>query len=123
MEEYFTREEAVKLCLSFQHLVRQQFTSERGITYDINFIVPVPANKEESDEFRDLLEGYLRTGDRTELFKFDVRERPDEFIPALFGRAHLKGGTNLLCVFQCQFVDQEGRIQLGFEVSKNHWML
>lgn len=117
MNEHFTREEAVKICLSKQHLLRQEFiTPKSRIKYVVNFIVPVPANKDEIDEFRELVAEYLQTKDRTELFKFDARPRADEFVPVLFGRADLKGGENLLSVPLHSFVDQEGQIMYGFQV-------
>lgn len=115
--DYFTRAEAVKLCNSKQHLIRQEFiTPKSGIKYVVNFIVPVPTNQEEMDEFRELVVAYLQTSDRTELFKFDARPRVDKFVPVLFGRADLKGGENLLSVPLHSFVDQDGQIRYGFQV-------
>lgn len=122
MEEYFTREEAVKLCLSHQHLVGKQFAVPDGMIYTVNFIVTVPANKYEMDEFRDLVGVYLQTGDRTNLFIFDQRQRKDEFVPVLFGRADLKTGANLLCVPLRSHVDQGGQMKYGYEVYHDHWL-
>lgn len=118
MEEYFTREEAVKLCLSYQHLIHHTFTYEDGRVYTVNFILPVPYN--EINEFVDLLKGYIQTGDRTDLFVFDARQRKDEFIPVLFCRVDIGIHANLLSVCLSLFADQEGQLKYGFEINSDH---
>lgn len=117
MGEYFTREEAVKLCLSFQHLIQREFTNPKSrIKYSVDFIVPAPANRELLDEFRELINTFYNMGDNTELRIFDSKLTEDEFIPFLFARGILTRGANLLAIPMRHFVDQTGQMRNGFQV-------
>lgn len=123
MGEYFTRKEATDISKSFKHLSGQEFIIPKsGIKYVVYFVVPVPANKEDIEEFRELVYEYLQSGSNNKLKEFDSIPRKDEFIPYLFCRGDIKGGANLLSVSLCPHVSENGLHRYGFEVYPNYYL-
>lgn len=117
----FTHAEALAISNSLSHLKDTTFVDPKSkLTYLIFTALPIPVDKNEQSELRDMLASFFEGGgrDKTELDLFESREREDVFTVALFGISPLKQGANFLTLLLGQFVNQGGLLQYGFRIHQ-----